>query len=158
MAKSYPLRPLLPADVAALREVFAQSIEALTADDYNEEQRLAWAGRAEDKATFAQRLAGATTLVVMVNGQHAGFGSLRDNNVLDMLYVHPHFAGQGVGTALADALERLALGRGATEITTEASDTAEPFFAQRGYVATQRNLNPVDGQWLSNTTMKKTLA
>jgi putative acetyltransferase len=157
MAKAYPLRPYLPSDLTALRELFAQSIDGLTAEDYDEDQRVAWAARAADAATFGQRLAGATTLVVMVNGKHAGFGSLRDNNVLDMLYVHPHFAGQGIGTALADALERLAQGRGAKDITSEVSDTAEPFFAGRGYVPMQRNLNPVDDQWLSNTTMKKKL-
>lgn len=158
MAPSHPLRPFLPSDVGPLQDLFAQSIEHLTAEDYDEGQRLAWAGRAADKAAFGQRLASATTLVVMVNGKHAGFASLRDNNVLDLLYVHPHFAGQGIGRTLADALERLALGRGAKEITTEASDTAEAFFAARGYVPMQRNLNPIDDQWLSNTTMKKQLA
>lgn len=158
MAKTFPLRPFLPADLDPLRELFAQSIDVLTADDYSEDQRIAWAGRAADKISFGQRIAGATTLVVMVNGRYAAFGSLRDNNVLDMLFVHPHFARQGIGTALADALERLAQGRGAKEISAEASDTAEPFFAGRGYMAMQRNLIPIDDEWLSNTTMKKQLA
>lgn len=157
MAKAYPLRPFLPADLDPLRELFAQSIDVLTAEDYSEDQRVAWASRAADKVGFGQKLAGATTLVVMINGKHAGFGSLRDKNVLDMLYVHPHFARQGIGTALADALERLAQGRGAKDITADVSDTAEPFFAGRGYVAMQRNLNPIDDEWLSNTTMKKQL-
>ena len=61
------------------------------------------------------------------------------------------------GTALADAMERLATARGAKEITVEASDTAQPFFEGRGYVAGQRNLIPLEDQWLSNTTMKKQL-
>jgi putative acetyltransferase len=158
MTKTHPLRPFLPADVGPLRELFAPSIDVLTVEDYNEDQRIAWAGRAEDKAAFGQRLASAITLVVMVNGKHAGFGALRDNTELDMLYVHPEFAGQGVGTTLADALERLAQARGAKEISAEVSDTAQPFFAARGYVPMQRNLKPVDDQWLSNTTMKKQLA
>ena len=38
--------------------------------------------------------------------------------------------------------------RGASAITVEASDTAEPFFEARGYVATQRNMVPRDDQWL----------
>ena len=98
-----------------------------------------------------------TTLVVQVEGEYAGFASLKDNTVFDMLYVHPYFAGQGVGTALADAIERLAQGRGAKEITVESSDTAEPFFEARGYEATQRNMIPRDDLWLPNTTMKKRL-
>ena len=157
MAKAHPIRPFLPADARPLRELFAQSIDVLTADDYSEDQRVAWAATSEDLAGFAQRLAGSTTLVVMANGQHAGFASLRGNTELDMLYVHPHFANQGIGSTLCDALERLAKARGAKEITTEASDTAEPFFAMRGYEPMQRNLKPIDDQWLSNTTMKKPL-
>lgn len=156
--QSYPLRPFMPADTMALRELFAQSIEELTSEDYTEDQRLAWVTKAEDAQAFADRLQQAVTIVVEVESEVLGFASLKDNTILDMLYVHPYAAGQGVGTALADALERLAAARGAKEITVDASDTAQPFFEERGYVAGSRNLLPVEDQWLSNTTMKKQLA
>jgi putative acetyltransferase len=154
---SYPLRPFLPADTPALQDLFAQSIEELTADDYDEEKRLAWISTAADGEAFAKRLGSMTTLIVQVDGEYAGFASLKGNDTLEMLYVHPYFAGQGVGAALADAVERLAKGRGAKDITVEASDTAEPFFEGRGYVATQRNMIPRENLWLANTTMKKKL-
>jgi putative acetyltransferase len=156
--QSHPIRPFMPADTMALRDLFGQSIEVLTAEDYNEDQRLAWMARAEDAQAFAQRLGSMVTLVVQAEGEYLGFASLKDNSILDMLYVHPYAAGQGVGTALADALERLAKARGAKTITVEASDTAQPFFAARGYVPGKRSLLPVEDEWLSNTTMSKTLA
>jgi len=158
MTEAYPLRPFMPADTMALRDLFAQSIEELTQEDYTEEQRLAWIGEAEDALAFAQRLQKMVTLIVQLEGEYAGFAALRDNTHVDMLYVHPYFAGQGVGSALLDALERLAAARGAKEMTVEASDTAEIFFESRGYVATQRNSIPVANLWLTNTTMKKQLA
>jgi putative acetyltransferase len=157
VTKSYPLRPFLPADTMALRELFAQSIEELTAEDYDEDQRVAWASVAADAEAFAERLGSMVTLVVQVDGEYAGFASLKDNANFEMLYVHPYHAGQGVGAALADAIERLARGRGATEITVESSDTAVPFFEGRGYEAKQRNMVPRDDLWLANTTMKKQL-
>lgn len=157
MSTSYPLRPFLPADTMALRDLFAQSIEELTAEEYDEDQRLAWAATAANAEALAGRLGAMTTLIVQVEGEYAGFAALKDNTVFEMLYVHPYFAGQGVGTALADAIERLAQGRGAKEITVEASDTAEPFFAERGYQATRRNMLPCGDQWLPNTTMTKRL-
>lgn len=156
--QSYPIRPFMPADTIALRDLYAQSIEELTADDYTEDQRIAWMAKAEDAKAFAERLSRMVTLVVQLDGEYLGFASLKDNTVVDMLYVHPYAAGQGVGTALVDALERLAAARGAKEITVEASDTAQPFFADRGYVPGQRNLIPVADEWLSNTTMSKLLA
>lgn len=155
--QNYPLRPFLPADTLGLRELFAQAIEELTQDDYDEDQRAAWASRAEDAVAFAKRLGGATTLVVQVEGEYLGFGSLKDNKILDMLYVHPHYAGEGVGTAICDALEKLAAARGAEAISVEASETAVLFFEARGYTPMQRNSVPVDDLWLTNTTMKKDL-
>jgi putative acetyltransferase len=146
------------ADTMALRDLFAQSIEVLTAEDYTDEQRLAWMATAEDAEAFAEKLESMLTLVVEIDGNQAGFGALRDNSVVEMLYVHPHHAGEGIGTALMDAFERLAAARGTREITLDASETAAPFFAERGYVAMRRNLVPIDGEWLANTTMTKTLA
>lgn len=158
MSEEYPLRPFLPADTMALRDLFGQSIEELTVDDYDEDQRIAWAATAEDAGEFRTRLANALTLIVQLDGEYLGFGSLKDNRTIDMLYVHPDFAGEGVGTALADALEKIAGARGTEAVTVDASDTAVPFFERRGYVATQRNSVPRDDQWLSNTTMVKRLA
>jgi putative acetyltransferase len=154
---SHPLRPFIPADVVALRELFAQSIEELTQEEYDEDQRVAWASMAEDAQAFAKRLGAMVTLVVQIEGEYVGFGSLRDNTVLEMLYTHPYHVRKGVGTAIADALERIAAARGASEITVEASETAEPFFKGRGYVGTRRNAIPVADQWLTSTTMKKQL-
>ena len=47
--------------------------------------------------------------------------------------------GRALATMLVDALEKLAGGRGAEKLTVDASDTAEGFFAKRGYIAMQRN-------------------
>ena len=157
MTDDFPLRPFLPADTIALRELFAQSIEELTQDDYDEDQRLAWALDAEDPDGFAKRLSQMLTLVVQLDGEYLGFASLKDNKVIDMLFVHPYYAGEGVGTALVEALEKIATARGAETISADASDTAKEFFEKHGYVATQRNSVPRDDQWLSNTTMVKKL-
>ncbi len=59
---------------------------------------------------------------------------------------------------LCDALEKLAGGRGAKSLTVDASDNAAEFFLKRGYAAQQRNTVTVNGEWLANTTMQKTLA
>jgi putative acetyltransferase len=151
------LRPLLPADVPVLAAIFAAAVEQLTGDDYSEAQQEAWAAVADDEEAFGKKLAGELTLIATLENAPVGFASLKGKDHIDMLYVHPGAAGQGVASALCDALEKLASGRGAKSLTVDASDNAEPFFKKRGYVAKQRNSVTVNGEWLANTTMQKTL-
>jgi putative acetyltransferase len=158
MTTAHRLRPFLPADTVPLQDLYAQSIEELTADDYDEDQRLAWISRAADPVAFAKRLSENLTLIVEHDGEPLGFASLKGNSEIDMLYVHPYAAGEGVATALLDALERLATARGATTLTADVSDTAHDFFQSRGYQPVRRNNIPLDDVWLANTTMTKTLA
>lgn len=154
----FGLRPMLPDDVPALRDIFAASVEGLTGDDYSVEQQEAWLTAVSDEAAFAERLAGELVLVATLDGAPVGFASLRGNNEIDFLYVHPAVARQGAASKLVDALEKLAGARGATALTTDASDTAREFFDTRGYVAQHRNTVLLGDQWLSNTTMTKQLA
>jgi putative acetyltransferase len=161
MAQALPkpaLRPFLAEDTPVLAAIFAASVEELTGDDYNEAQQEAWASAADDEEKFGGRLASELTLVATLQNSPVGFAALKGADHIDMLYVHPGAAGQGVGTMLTDALERLAGGRGAKVLTVDASDNAQEFFARRGYVAKQRNTVSVNGEWLANTTMQKTLA
>ncbi len=152
------LRPYLPADAAILADIFRASVERLAEDDYSDAQREAWGALADDADRFAAKLAGGLTLVALVDGAPAGFASLKGADCLDMLYVHPDYARRGVATMLVDALEKLAAARGAKKLTTDASDTAKPLFAARGYEAQARNVLPLGDEWLANTTMAKPLA
>jgi len=161
MARAEPklaMRPMLPADVPLLAEIFRAAIEELTGDDYSEAQQEAWAAAADDLEGFAAKLAGELTLVATYGGAAVGFASLAENRRIDMLYVHPAAAGQGTGAMLVDALEKLAAGRGSAELSVEASDTARGFFERRGFAAKTRNTVFRSGEWLANTTMVKPLA
>ena len=84
-------------------------------------------------------MAGELTLIATLDGSPVGFASLAGKDKIDMLYVHPAAAGQGVGSLLVDALEKLAGCRGVAKLSVDASDTARGFFEKRGYVAQQRN-------------------
>ena len=151
------LRPFLATDTPVLAAIFAASIEELTGDDYNEAQQEAWASAIEDEEKFGKRLASELTLVATLQNSPVGFAALKGPDHIDMLYVHPGAVGQGVAAMLCDALEKLAGARGATKLTVDASDNAAEFFLKRSYVAMQRNTVTINGEWLANTTMQKTL-
>ena len=93
----------------------------------------------------------------MQSGVIVGFASLKGADVVDMLYVDPDHARQGVGAALCEALERLAGARGAKKISADASDAAEAFRPARlSGTAAQHGF--LGDEVLGNTTMTKTLA
>lgn len=151
------LRPFLPADTPVLAAIFVASVESLTGDDYSEAQQEAWAAASEDEAEFGKRLASGLTLVATLDGAPVGFASLKGKDHLDLLYVHPAAVGQGVAASLCDALEKLAAARGAKNLMVDASDNAAEFFLKRGYEAQRRNTVSLNGEWLANTTMHKSL-
>jgi len=157
-ASAFALRPYLPADTSLLAEIFRTSIAELTGDDYSPTQQDAWAASADDEASFGNRLGARTTLVATLDGTPVGFIALEGPSQIDLLHVDPAAAGQGAGSLLCDAIERLATARGAEQLTVDASDTARDFFEHRGYVAQQRNSVMCGGEWLANTTMLKRLA
>jgi putative acetyltransferase len=161
MAQALPkpgLRPFLPADTPMLAAIFVAAIQELTGDDYSEAQQEAWAAVADDEAQFGKKLAGELTLIATLENSPVGFASLKGPDHIEMLYVHPSVAGQGVASMLCDALEKLAGARGTKSLSVDASDSAIEFFRKRGFVASQRNSVTVNGEWLANTTMQKTLA
>ena len=152
------LRPFLAADTPMLAAIFTASVQELTGDDYSEAQQEAWAVVAEDEESFGKKLSDELTLIATMQNAPVGFAALKGIDHIEMLYVHPSVAGQGVGAMLCDALEKLAGARGAKNLSVDASDNALDFFKRRGYVAQQRNSVTVNGEWLANTTMRKTLA
>src|SRR5258705_807905 len=142
MAQALPkpaLRPFLAEDTSVLAAIFAASIEELTGNDYNEAQQEAWASVADEEDQFGKRLASELTLVATLQNSPVGFAALKGADHIDMLYVHPGAAGQGGGSMLTDALEKLARGRGAKSLTVDASDNAQGTFAKRGLLGKPRN-------------------
>src|SRR5262249_2024978 len=131
MARAHPtlaLRPFLPADAPVLAEIFRASITDLTGDDYSERQQEAWLSSADDEEEFGARLGKQLTLIATLEGSPIGFASLENNELIDMLYVHPAATGQGVGAMLVDALEKLAGARGTKKLRADVSDSAQDFF------------------------------
>jgi putative acetyltransferase len=151
------MRPMLPEDVPLLAEIFRASVEELCAEDYSDSQIEAWVESAEDEAAFGKALGEQLTLIATMDGAPVGFASLKGNEHLDMLYVHPAAIGQGAASMLVDALERLAQARGAKKLKVDASDTAHDFFKRRGYTPQSRNTVTRGDEWLANTTMEKSL-
>ena len=92
------------------------------------------------------------TVVAIKDGRIVGFGDMDETGYLDRLYVHKDHQGQGIASAICDALERTAAGR---PVTTHASITAKSFFQRRGYRVVRKQEVIRRGVALTNYVMEK---
>ena len=112
-------------DLRFLAELFCETVHAVNARDYTEEQLDAWADGTVDLEKWDLSFRQHHTFVAVVNGQIAGFGDMDDTGYLDRLYVHKDFQHRGIATALCDKMEETVR---ALRFITHASITAKPFF------------------------------
>ncbi|WP_298233973.1 GNAT family N-acetyltransferase [uncultured Azohydromonas sp.] len=127
------IRPYAPADLKTLVALFTAAVHTLGAPHYGRQQLDAWAPRPPDLDTWRQRFEAQHTLVAEDALGPCGFVSWRDDGYIDTLYTAPRCARRGVATRLVQAAEDALSAAGVTELSTEASLAAWPFFETRGF-------------------------
>ena len=145
------IRRYTPADCPAMAALFYDTVHRVNCRDYTPEQLDVWATGQVDLESWNRSFLAHHTLVAMKDGVLAGFGDMDSTGYLDRLYVHADYQGQGIATALCDALEKAVPG----PITTHASITAKPFFQGRGYRVVKAQQVQRQGILLTNYVMEK---
>jgi putative acetyltransferase len=145
------------ADTAAIVQLFQQTIHQINSRDYTREQVNAWAPANMDHERWTARLEKAFTLVAVNKHEVVGFAMLESNGHIDCFYTHAHYQGQGIGKRMLEALETRAREQGVTRLFTEASITARPFFASKGYTTLQEQQVLCRGVYFTNFRMEKEL-
>jgi putative acetyltransferase len=147
-------------DAAALMTLSRRSIEAIGPRDYAPQQVVAWAARVAPPERIHERATdGRTALVAVDDGDRPiGFIDLERDGHIDFLYCAPEAAGRGVASALYDALEARARGRGVGRLYAEASEAARRFFLKKGFRVTGRRAFAIGGVEIHNYAVEKALS
>lgn len=151
------IRPYGESDLEALVLLFTESVHSLAAAQYGKAQLETWAPRPPDLATWARRFAAVNTLVADVDGICAGFISYEKNGHIDLLYTSPAHSRQGIASALYRHAETALISHGATEIFTEASLVARPFFRRHGFRVSEEQLVRREGMTFRRFGMRKAI-
>jgi putative acetyltransferase len=149
------IRPYAAADLDGVIAIFLSAVRKTAARDYTGEQIDAWAQ--VDRELWAVRRLSRPTWVAIAGRSLAGFTDLEPSGQLDMMYVHPAHQGRGVASSLLECVEAAACAQGISRIFTEASITAQPFFARRGFRTVGPNAVEVRGVRMTNFRMEKLL-
>lgn len=137
--------------------VFRLSVARSCSKDYSPEQIAAWLNSAENKERWSKAIDEQYFLLALVNDQIVGFGSLKNGDYLDFLYIHPDFQGQGIASALLNTLLDRASGLRKNRVSSHVSITAKPFFQTNGFVVMNKNQNIRGSEVLINYTMELNL-
>lgn len=152
------IRPFRDGDESELFAVFYSSIHGLAAKDYSVEQINAWAPENLDQDIWRNRMRGISPFVVEYEEQLVAYADLQPNGYIDHFFVSAQFARKGIGSILMQHLHLIASVQGITELSSDVSRTAQPFFEHFGFsVVAQRN-PVVRGVVVPNALMQKTLA
>ncbi len=154
----YRLRKLSEEDISVLQTLFRETVLHVNARDYTREEVEDWVSCGES-AEHMKELLARNDYVAALNEQDEiiGFSSMNTEGYLHSLFVHKDYQRVGVGSLLLSAVEKKAREYGVSEITSEVSLTARPFFEKRGYEVVKVQKRRANRLELTNFVMRKRL-
>lgn len=158
MSVNVDIRPLAADDYRAVGRIYFCAVHEGTRNAYSYEQRLAWGGETIDLERWKTRIETLTGFVAEENSEPVGFITIDRTGYVDLAFVLPSSTRKGLGRALLNAAERWAKANGATQLTTEASLVARPFFEKSGWLVSEEEHVDRKGMILTRYKMRKDLA
>jgi putative acetyltransferase len=161
---SYPmmLHPIIkqgrPEDLEEIKKLFNETVRSICKGDYDDEQIEAWSSSINDTHRWVDLVTNQYLLTAKDGGKLIGFGSMNERGYIEMMYVHKDYQGRGIAKTLFQALEKEAYLRGQTELRSEVSKTARPFFEKVGFKVLAEQEVVRQGVVLVNFKMAKNVA
>ena len=144
-------------DEAALFRVYFTAIHGVASRGYSPEKIEAWAPADLDVDLWANRVQKIRPFVVDFDNEIVGYADVQPDGYVDHFFVSGSHPRQGIGTRLMTRIHEEATSLGLTELTSNVSKTAEPFFALHGFHVVERRFPVLRGVTLQNALMRKEL-
>lgn len=142
----------------ALFEVYYSSIHLAASRDYTPKQISAWAPADLDQGLWAKKMHDIKPFVAAVNGEIVGYADVQPSGYIDHFFVSGYHQGRGIGKLLMSALHGKAASIGLTELTSDVSLTAQPFFEKFGFSIIEQRAPELRGVVIPNALMHKVLS
>ncbi len=141
-------------DEEGLYAVFRSAIHELASKDYAPEQIEAWAPASFDPEIWAKRMQGIRPFVVESRGSLVAYADVQATGYIDHFFVSGPFARTGIGIMLMNRIHETASAQGISALTSDVSRTAQPFFAQFGFVVVEQRAPVIRGVTVLNALMR----
>lgn len=151
------IRRFRPSEDRALFEIFHSAIHRVASRDYTPEQINAWAPVDLDQELWRHKISDIKPFVAEMNGRIVGYADVQLSGYIDHFFVSGYHQGQGVGRLLMSTIHNEATNLGLTELTSNVSRTAQPFFEKFGFYIVEQQTPEVRGVVVPNARMRKVL-
>jgi putative acetyltransferase len=151
------IRRFQPGEELALFEIYYSAIHLIAKNNYSEEQLNAWAPADLDRELWVNRIRGINPFVAEVDGKPVGYADVQQNGYIDHFFVSGDYPRKGVGRALMNAIHSESNRLSITELTSNVSQTAQPFFERFGFVVVEQRKPVIRGVEVPNALMRKGL-
>jgi putative acetyltransferase len=144
-------------DTAQIAQLFHETVREINVRDYSSSQVSAWAPDDIYFRNWVEVCSSGFTYVADDEGAIAGFGELEPNGHIDCFYCHKNYRRCGVGRQIYQAIEAKAVELSVSQLFTEASITAKPFFQRMGFSVVKKQEVTHRGETFINYAMEKLL-
>lgn len=149
------IRFFRPLDAEKLAKLYVQSVKSVTSRYYTAQQLSAWLHSAPTAQDLLNMVTSSCCLVMAdaQDNEVKGFGTIRrGDGYIQYLYVHPKYAGQGVGSEILKSLENSCVSE---MLTSRASERALSCFQRNGYVVQAKVYFQINSVWIHNYRVVK---
>jgi putative acetyltransferase len=131
------------------------TVAVICKNDYDELQREIWGSSIHHEQRGLDIVNNQYLLVAHYQEKVVGFCSLENGNYIDLMYVHKDYQRQGIAQKLYSEIENQATKLGQTELTSDVSITALPFFEKAGFRILSDQIVVKNGTEFRNFKMTK---
>lgn len=144
-------------DLRGILTLFEDTVAEVNKHDYSASQLEAWKSSSRDRERWLNKISSQYFLVTEENHVITGFASITPEGYLDTMFVHKNHQRKGIAGRLVKALILFAREQDISEIITDASITARPFFEKLGFEVVKKQTVNRKGIAITNFKMKKLL-
>lgn len=127
------IRSAREVDFPSILEVHQNSIREVASKDHSEDQISSWGDHLSVEGYLKAQENGEEYFVAQEENVILGFSSIKKDTVM-AVYVSKRGVGRGVGRALYQVLEEIAIIRNIHKLTLTSSLTARSFYAKLGFI------------------------
>ena len=125
-------------DLKELHNLYQRTIDNTCKKDYSAKQRKVWKSGIRDKKRWTEAIQNHYFLIAEIERTIVGFGSLKNDEYIDFLYISKDHLRKGIANLIYTQLEEVALKNNKLELFSDVSITAKPFFEGKGFVVQQK--------------------